>query len=734
MDTYDFDELLSQDDASSRPKKSNSKRGRKLECEDLSLFDETIEPDSSESTPDEEEDLEELFEFEEDDDDLYDENNQPREHTFVVGDKIMTCIFPKRLFKDDYEPTSQENLLKVYYEDEWAEAYRRYHELLDDYYLGSEQAQQMQNGDNPVQYPFAEEQPTGIDRIKKRFESMVAEFDIHNKPALVKKSPLEIKDEYVFTELFDRIESKGVIIKSKKNISGSIDGNEFSYWAIMPFKYTHRSNYQEKIYNYYEIYSKDKVCCVICSGHDLKKVIEDNGCAFQYDLIKRQIDESAKHLQVKDVTRTFEFHWFEHAIPINEPVALSDSEVNQLLRFSLETQVLIFSVLGYSVLALIAPDMSENNKIKAIHIYEFNPSQSFDENNLETKSKAKSKKKKKKNNDRVTSHEIVKTVQKIALACFVSGGGCDLSQTLCLDVKKPYRAISVLSERRIVFLDATTLRENTDTDQKKYQEMLGGYLQYADQFEPKKFPTPWLPLVIANDDFDDRFYNLYFREKDMYGVAEATPVLRKLYRNALVGTSSGDFSKLHEQVVAWSDEIEAKRNADGTRRTYIQEMTDYLYACCRYTAAGNEKLIEAIHSALYYERGAKSDESLPDDDENPETESDPIMTENCAKVIEAIFALVKEQKITKERNGDDPDRAAFLYTHKEVPCVCLGDNYLSDVIADVGVSNYTCEDFARDCDEFGCLEKNTEKDLTISVKFNKVSRRFTAVKLPDDSE
>ena len=159
MDTYDFDELLTQDDASSRAKKSNTQRGKKLECEDLSLFDETIEPDSSESTPDEEEDLEELFELEEDDDDLYDENNQPREHTFVVGNKTMTCIFPKRLFKDDYEPTSKEKLLKVYYEDEWAEAYSLYHELLDEYHLGSKQAQQMQNGDNPLQYPFSEKQP-----------------------------------------------------------------------------------------------------------------------------------------------------------------------------------------------------------------------------------------------------------------------------------------------------------------------------------------------------------------------------------------------------------------------------------------------------------------------------------------------------------------------------------------------------------------------------------------------
>lgn len=741
MDTNDFNKQMNSLENDSNADKTGEKpkrRRKKLSYKDIRyLIDDPNLPDSSEIYQyEEEEDAEEVSELEEveedeededDDNDLYDENDQPKEHTFVVGDKRMTSIFPKRLFKEKYKPTTEEKLLIIYYQDEWEEAQRQYHELLDEYFLGSEQAQQMQNGDNPVQYPFAEEQPTGIDRIKKRFESMVAEFDINSKPALVKEIPLDIKKEYIYTELFDRIKSKGIIIKNQKSIKGSVDGSDFSYWAIKPLTYCHRSNSQEKIYNYYEIYSKDKVCCVICRGHDLKKVLEDNGCAFQHDLITRQIEESAKHLPVKEVTRTFEYHWFEHAFPINESVALSDSETEQLLGLSRKTQELIFSVLGYSVLALIAPDMSEHNKIKAIHIAERKSVEFINGDDSETKKNAKSKKKNKSKNGSI-SQEIVNGLKSIASACFVSGGGCDLSQTMYLDVKKPHRAISELCERRIVLLDATNLQGYIDKDQK----ILGEYLQYADQFEPKKFPTPWLPLIIGNDVFDDRYYNLTFKERDMYGVTDVTPVLRKLYRNALVGTSSGDFSKLREQIIVWSDEIEAKRNADGTKRTYFQEMTDYLYACCRYTVAGNEALIKAIHSALYYEPVDNSNESLTDDDKNPETESAPEMTENCAKVIDAIFALVKEQKITEERKGTDIDSSAFIYTHKGVRCVCLGNKILSDIIVGAGVDDYTCEDFVRDCDKDGSLEKNTKSDLTLSVKFNKASKRFTAVKFPED--
>ena len=649
MDTYDFDELLTQDDASSRAKKSNTQRGKKLECEDLSLFDETIEPDSSESTPDEEEDLEELFELEEDDDDLYDENNQPREHTFVVGNKTMTCIFPKRLFKDDYEPTSKEKLLKVYYEDEWAEAYSLYHELLDEYHLGSKQAQQMQNGDNPLQYPFSEKQPTGIDRIKKRFEGMVAEFDRHNKPALVKEYPLEIKEEYVFTELFDRIKSKDIIIKNKKNIRGSIDKTEFRYWAIKPFVYSHIVNGNKKIYNYYEIYSKSSVCCVICETNSLKKILENNGYEYDHAIITKQILESAKHLPLEEVPRIFDFHWFEHAFPINEPIVLSDSDVNQLLWLPWEIQELIFTVLGYSVLALIAPDMSDQNKIKGISIFAENKlgkntDEDTDEDSERGSKSRKSKKAKKSQNE--ISYEVVEGLKKLTSACFVSGGGCDLPHTICLNVRALGRTIPELCERRIVLLDTTDFRDNTGTEQENLRKILGEYLQYANRFEPQKFPLTWLPLIISNNGRDDRFYNLYFSYFDMKWVTDVTPVLRKLYRNALVGVSTRGFSKLREQVIAWVDEIETESNADGMRRTDIEKMTDYLYACCRYTAAGNEALIKDIHYALYYKLGETSNESLPDDDENPETESTPVTTENCAKVIDAIFALVREQKIT----------------------------------------------------------------------------------------
>lgn len=482
----------------------------------------------------------------------------------------------------------------------------------------------------------------------------------------------------------------------------------------------------------YEEEDAEEVCCIICETKSLKNTLDNNGCVYDHAIITKQILESAKHLPDKEVIRTFEFHWFEHAVPINEPVALSDSEVDQLLSLSRGTQELIFSILGYSVLALIAPDMSENNKIKAIHIAERANVKLLTGDECDTKPNAKSKKKQK--NQSTISPVIVDALKEITSACFVSAGGCDLPHTMYVDVKTSDRAVSELCERRLVFLDTTTLREDTDKDQKKYREILGEYLQYADQFEPKKFPTHWLPLVIAKEYYDDRFYCLKFKETDMYGVTDVTPVLHKLYRNALVGTSSGDFSKLREQVVAWADEIETKSNADGMKRTYIERMTDYLFACCRYTAAGNEALIKDIHSALYSKRGDKSNESLPDNDENPETESTPQITENCAKVIDAIFALVKEQKITEERNADNPDMAAFIYYRPKTNtrCVCFGEKYISELITNLDIQNYTCEFFIQDCANEKLLEISGQKGLKLGVRYNGPTIKFYAIKFPED--
>ena len=57
-------------------------------------------------------------------------------------------------------------------------------------------------------------------------------------------------------------------------------------------------------------------------------------------------------------------------------------------------------------------------------------------------------------------------------------------------------------------------------------------------------------LVISTDERDERFYNIDIQSADLSMVTEVTTVLRKLYRNALVGISESGFARLRETVIA----------------------------------------------------------------------------------------------------------------------------------------------------------------------------------------
>ena len=105
--------------------------------------------------------------------------------------------------------------------------------------------------------------------------------------------------------------------------------------------------------------------------------------------------------------------------------------------------------------------------------------------------------------------------------------------------------------------------------------------------------------MISTDERDERFYNIDIQSADLSMVTEVTTVLRKLYRNALVGISESGFARLRETVIAWADEKVTERNATGAYSSRYKSMPDFLYACCRYCAAGDDELIQTVHNVMY---------------------------------------------------------------------------------------------------------------------------------------
>lgn len=125
----------------------------------------------------------------------------------------------------------------------------------------------------------------------------------------------------------------------------------------------------------------------------------------------------------------------------------------------------------------------------------------------------------------------------------------------------------------------TTAMHGRDKEQKLFQTILDDYIRYAEQkIVPVAYPDiGWLPLVISTDERDERFYNIDIQSADLSMVTEVTAVLRKLYRNALVGISESGFARLRETVIAWADEKVTERNATGAYSSRYKSMPDFLY-------------------------------------------------------------------------------------------------------------------------------------------------------------
>ena len=80
---------------------------------DFVFEDDTIS-DTDESDESEEDDLpEDFFDDDSEENDLYEPDGTPKKHSFVVGDKVMTSIFPERFFDSDYEMNTNEKLYMV---------------------------------------------------------------------------------------------------------------------------------------------------------------------------------------------------------------------------------------------------------------------------------------------------------------------------------------------------------------------------------------------------------------------------------------------------------------------------------------------------------------------------------------------------------------------------------------------------------------------------------------------
>lgn len=70
---------------------------------------------------------------------------------------------------------------------------------------------------------------------------------------------------------FDKIKSRDIKIRNPLKITGFIEDTAFSYWAVKPIIYHRKVNGRDELFNYYEIYTRNNVRCVICPPQSLKR-------------------------------------------------------------------------------------------------------------------------------------------------------------------------------------------------------------------------------------------------------------------------------------------------------------------------------------------------------------------------------------------------------------------------------------------------------------------------------
>lgn len=139
----------------------------------------------------------------------------------------MTSIFPERFFDSDYEMNTNEKLYIIDCSKEWAQARQEYDNLMEEYYLRTEKANQLTESNNPPCFEVRDEPADKVARIKYRFSSILGDFDKSNTDTIFKVYPVDISRECVSNVIFDKIKSRDIKIRNPLKITGFIEDIAF---------------------------------------------------------------------------------------------------------------------------------------------------------------------------------------------------------------------------------------------------------------------------------------------------------------------------------------------------------------------------------------------------------------------------------------------------------------------------------------------------------------------------
>jgi len=635
---------------------------------------------------------------------VIDESEAPSDiyNVITVDPYEMQSFFSKNALRDDCKDfddiTYGDRLNMITRSEEYKRDKDKYHELVRKAYSDVEAASKL---DSDSDNPLVMEEPSSDDEVLwqgifSRFKATVFEFDRGTKLYCVKRfARPKLKHELIKRHLNCLNEAERTCIDIS-SMQGRFNNDPVSYWAVHLMQYTRTVNGEDSLYNYYEIYTKDWVYSVLCMKTDLERVVKSSAdYHFHYSTVNNMIKLSQNYIRVEYARRSFSDEWHRKATPAPVHTPLTEEEEHILISLPDTVRDFALNMVGYAALATIIPELSELSDAPKI----LAPAIETDSN---------------------SARPAIRLIRH----SFVYTGDGDIPEAYVFPLSKNEAVDMRGCDRRIITIDTSACNEKLKVDD-AFALATPDYAEYIrERCRRVKYPYTWLPLCVGKKLWNDNdYFPMLCEDLHDTDVDDLKQVIRKLYRNAIVGIGEDGNPALLKYVTEYYREADSIRNKELRNGSYQERMQDLIDGSWRYTVRDNPNLL------MTKEEKEQEDfvDSISEDFE--EEFSAPPVPLSKAEMTDQILDSINDMlagnspDILREKptSSEHAEEHTFIYKTFKYFVLAVCDDMLARLISENGYTSYTAKDFWDCCVKRGITQGSEgERRMRASFSGNKV--------------
>ncbi len=651
---------------------------------------------------------------EEDSCDDYCDDTCDKYNTIKVGPYEMQSIFSEKALRgdckdfDDITHDDQHNMITR--SEEYKRDKDKYNELVRKAYSDTEAASKLDSDSvNPLILELSSDNDEILwQGIINRFKATVLEFDNSTKPYYVKHSARQNLEFELITHHLNCLNESEQVYINPVAMQGEFNNNSVSYWAVHLIQYTRTVNGEDILFNYYEIYTKGWVHSVLCMKSDLERVVK--GIAdyhFHYSIVHNMIKLSQNYVRVEYARRSFSNEWYSKVTPAPVHTPLTVEEEHILISLPDSVREFTLNMVGYAALATIIPELSELSdapKILAPAI--------------------------------VADTDSARPATKLIGQSFVYTGDGDIPEAYVFPLSKNEAVDTRGCDRRIIIIDTSACGEKLKVDD-AFALAAPDYAEYIrERCRRVEYPYTWLPLCIGKQMWNDKDY-LPMLCEDLHDtdVEDLKQIIRKLYRNAIVGIGEDGNPPLLEYVTEYYREADSIRKKELKNGSYQERMQDLIEGSWKYTVRDNPNLLMT--------KDEKEQEDFVDsiiEDFEEEFSAPPVplsKTEMTDHILASINDMLASNSpdILREKptSSEHAKELTFIYKTPDTFALAVCNDMLTRLISDNGYMSYTAEDF-WDCCIKRKITQGSKKQKLLRASFSGKREGVMALKLEGEPD